>query len=188
MFELMDTYSQNAVIKVVGVGGGGGNAVDHMVAQSIEGVDFISANTDAQALRSAAGRTVLQLGSNITKGLGAGANPELGRQAALEDRERIEEVLAGADMVKIFPAARGGPAYMTNLKMVYPEVNLIPSGGISLETAADYIKAGACAVSGARNFFNYEQVGQFGVSWVTEQVAKYIEIVAQAKATAPPLP
>ncbi|KPK38407.1 MAG: cell division protein FtsZ [Gammaproteobacteria bacterium SG8_47] len=108
MFELMDTYSQSAVIKVVGVGGGGGNAVDHMVAQSIEGVDFISANTDAQALRNAAGRTVLQLGSNITKGLGAGANPDLGRQAALEDRERIEEVLAGADMVFITAGMGGG--------------------------------------------------------------------------------
>ncbi len=108
MFELMDTYSQNAVIKVVGVGGGGGNAVDHMVAESIEGVDFISANTDAQALRNAAGRTVLQLGSTITKGLGAGANPDLGRQAALEDRERIEEVLAGADMVFITAGMGGG--------------------------------------------------------------------------------
>ena len=108
MFELMDTYSQNAEIKVVGVGGGGGNAVDHMVAESIEGVDFISANTDAQALRNAAGRTVLQLGSTITKGLGAGANPDLGRQAALEDRERIEEVLAGADMVFITAGMGGG--------------------------------------------------------------------------------
>ena len=82
MFELMDSYSQSAVIKVVGVGGGGGNAVEHMVSANIEGVDFICANTDAQALRNTSARTTLQLGSNITKGLGAGANPEVGRQAA----------------------------------------------------------------------------------------------------------
>ena len=87
MFELMDSYSQSAVIKVVGVGGGGGNAVEHMVSANIEGVDFICANTDAQALRNTSARTTLQLGSNITKGLGAGANPEVGRQAAMEDRD-----------------------------------------------------------------------------------------------------
>ena len=79
MFELMDTHSQNAVIKVIGVGGGGGNAVEHMVCESVEGVDFICANTDAQALQKSSSRTVLQIGSNITKGLGAGANPEVGR-------------------------------------------------------------------------------------------------------------
>ncbi len=83
MFELMDAYTQNAVIKVIGIGGGGGNAVQHMVSASIEGVDFICANTDAQALKNTSARTVLQLGSHITKGLGAGANPDMGRQAAL---------------------------------------------------------------------------------------------------------
>ena len=93
MFELMDAYTQGAVIKVVGVGGGGGNAVEHMVSQNIEGVDFIVANTDAQALKTSSARTVIQLGSNITKGLGAGADPELGRQAAIEDREWIIEVI-----------------------------------------------------------------------------------------------
>ena len=108
MFELMDSYSQNAVIKVVGVGGGGGNAVQHMVAADIEGVDFICANTDAQALRSTAARTVLQLGAGITKGLGAGANPDVGRDAATEDRERIAEVLEGADMVFITAGMGGG--------------------------------------------------------------------------------
>ncbi len=108
MFELMDSYSQNAVIKVVGVGGGGGNAVQHMVAADIEGVDFICANTDAQALRSTAARTVLQLGAGITKGLGAGANPDVGRDAAMEDRERIAEVLEGADMVFITAGMGGG--------------------------------------------------------------------------------
>ncbi len=108
MFELMDAYSQNAVIKVVGVGGGGGNAVNHMVDANIEGVDFICANTDAQALNNSRVRTLLQLGSNITKGLGAGTNPEVGRGAALEDRDRIQEALEGADMVFITAGLGGG--------------------------------------------------------------------------------
>jgi cell division protein FtsZ len=108
MFELVDSVPQNAVIKVVGVGGGGGNAVKHMIASSIEGVDFICANTDAQALTDIASRTVLQLGSGITKGLGAGANPDVGRQAALEDRDRIAEILRGADMVFITAGMGGG--------------------------------------------------------------------------------
>ncbi|MES9934859.1 MAG: cell division protein FtsZ [Sedimenticola sp.] len=108
MFELMDAYSQNAVIKVVGVGGGGGNAVHHMLNANIEGVDFICANTDAQALKNSEVRTLLQLGTNITKGLGAGANPEVGREAALEDRERVYEALTGADMVFITAGMGGG--------------------------------------------------------------------------------
>ncbi len=108
MFELMDNNNQSAVIKVVGVGGGGGNAVEHMVCQSIEGVDFVCANTDAQALDRASSRTVIQIGTHITKGLGAGANPEIGRQAAMEDRDRIEEVLSGADMVFITAGMGGG--------------------------------------------------------------------------------
>ena len=108
MFELMDTYSQSAVIKVVGVGGGGGNAVEHMVNKELEGVEFICANTDAQAIKNSSARTVLQLGGNITKGLGAGANPEIGRQAALEDRDRIAEVIEGADMIFITAGMGGG--------------------------------------------------------------------------------
>ena len=108
MFEIMDTHSQNAVIKVIGVGGGGGNAVNHMLSSDIEGVDFICANTDAQALRNSEIRTLLQLGSSITKGLGAGADPEVGRQAAMEDRDRIHEVLEGADMVFITAGMGGG--------------------------------------------------------------------------------
>lgn len=107
-FELIDTYTQNAVIKVIGVGGGGGNALEHMVANEIEGVDFICANTDAQALRKSAATTQLQLGTDITKGLGAGANPDVGRQAALEDRERVMEVISGADMVFITAGMGGG--------------------------------------------------------------------------------
>ncbi len=108
MFELVDNVPQSAVIKVIGVGGGGGNAVKHMIASDVEGVDFICANTDAQALTDITSKTVLQLGTGITKGLGAGANPEVGRQAALEDRERIAESLAGADMVFITAGMGGG--------------------------------------------------------------------------------
>jgi cell division protein FtsZ len=108
MFELVDNVPQNAVIKVVGVGGGGGNAVKHMIQNDVEGVDFVCANTDAQALKDIDARTVLQLGNNMTKGLGAGANPDIGRQAAMEDRERIAEVLRGADMVFITAGMGGG--------------------------------------------------------------------------------
>ena len=108
MFELMDTYGQQAVIKVVGVGGGGGNAVDHMVSAAIDGVEFINANTDSQALKRSQAKTILQLGANLTKGLGCGADPHIGRQAAVEDRERIAEVLAGADMVFITAGMGGG--------------------------------------------------------------------------------
>jgi cell division protein FtsZ len=108
MFELVDSVPQSAVIKVVGVGGGGGNAVDHMVSSEVEGVEFICANTDAQALSKLAARTVLHIGGELTKGLGAGANPEVGRSAALEDRDRIAEALSGADMVFITAGMGGG--------------------------------------------------------------------------------
>jgi cell division protein FtsZ len=108
MFELMDTYTQNAVIKVIGIGGGGGNAVQHMLGAKIDGVEFICANTDAQALKSCSARTIIQFGSNVTKGLGAGADPEKGRQAALEDRDRFMDVLEGADMVFITAGMGGG--------------------------------------------------------------------------------
>ncbi|MEM6580338.1 MAG: cell division protein FtsZ [Pseudomonadota bacterium] len=108
MFELIENIPSNAVIKVIGVGGGGGNAVKHMIANNVEGVDFICANTDAQALSDIQSKTVLQLGGDITKGLGAGANPEIGRAAAMEDRERIAEALQGADMVFITAGMGGG--------------------------------------------------------------------------------
>lgn len=108
MFELADDLQQSAIIKVIGVGGGGGNAVQHMVENHIEGVDFICANTDAQALRNIHSRSIIQLGNGLTKGLGAGANPEVGRQAAIEDRERIAEALAGADMVFVTAGMGGG--------------------------------------------------------------------------------
>ena len=108
MFELMDARRQNAIIKVIGVGGGGGNAVAHMVDAGIEGVDFVCANTDAQALQGARARTALQIGCNITKGLGAGSDPDIGRQAAMEDRDRIHEVIEGADMLFITAGMGGG--------------------------------------------------------------------------------
>ncbi|MBT8102667.1 MAG: cell division protein FtsZ [Gammaproteobacteria bacterium] len=108
MFELMDAHSSTAVIKVIGVGGGGGNAVAHMVDTGIEGVDFICANTDSQALKGSRVRTSLQIGCNITKGLGAGSDPDIGRQAAMEDRDRILEVIEGADMLFITAGMGGG--------------------------------------------------------------------------------
>ena len=108
MFELVDAASQAAVIKVIGVGGGGGNAVNHMLKAEIEGVDFICANTDAQALKASNAQNIIQLGNTITHGLGAGADPEVGRQSALEDRDRIEDVLGGADMIFITAGMGGG--------------------------------------------------------------------------------
>lgn len=108
MFELVDSVPQSAVIKVVGVGGGGGNAVNHMVTTELEGVEFICANTDAQALNNMSAKTALHIGGELTKGLGAGANPEIGRQAAVEDRERIASALSGADMVFITAGMGGG--------------------------------------------------------------------------------
>jgi cell division protein FtsZ len=108
MFELVENYTPSARIKVIGVGGGGGNAVAQMIDASIDGVEFIAANTDAQALRQFKGKTILQIGSSVTKGLGAGANPDVGREAALEDRERIAEMIDGADMLFITAGMGGG--------------------------------------------------------------------------------
>ena len=108
MFELVDNVPQSAVIKVIGVGGGGGNAVQHMLSCDVDGVEFICANTDAQALTGGGECSVLQLGGELTKGLGAGANPDIGRQAAMEDRERIADMLSGADLVFITAGMGGG--------------------------------------------------------------------------------
>jgi 2-dehydro-3-deoxyphosphogluconate aldolase/(4S)-4-hydroxy-2-oxoglutarate aldolase len=107
---------------------------------------------------------------------------------AFSATECLAALQAGADMVKVFPAALGGPKYMTNLKMVYPEINLIPSGGISLENAGDFIRCGASAISGARNFFDYAMVEQHGLGWVRDQVDRYKRIVTEARESAPPLP
>jgi cell division protein FtsZ len=108
MFEIIDTQPQAAVIKVIGVGGCGGNAVDHMIEQGVGGVEFICANTDSQAMQRSQAKIQLQLGTNITRGLGAGANPEIGREAALEDRERIAELIDGADMLFVTAGMGGG--------------------------------------------------------------------------------
>jgi cell division protein FtsZ len=108
MFEIMEAESQDAVIKVIGVGGCGGNAVDHMIEQGVQGVEFIVINTDAQALKRSRARTQLQIGANITKGLGAGAKPSVGQAAAEEDRERIREMIEGANMVFITAGMGGG--------------------------------------------------------------------------------
>lgn len=108
MFEIIDSYTQEAVIKVIGVGGGGGNAVSHMLHENLEGVDFVCANTDLQALNKSGVSALLPIGSDLTKGLGAGANPQVGQQAALEDRDRIREQLQGADMVFITAGMGGG--------------------------------------------------------------------------------
>ncbi len=108
MFEIMEAQTQDAVIKVIGVGGCGGNAVDHMIEQGVQGVEFIAINTDAQALKRSKARTQLQIGANITKGLGAGAKPSVGQAAAEEDRERIKELISGANMVFITAGMGGG--------------------------------------------------------------------------------
>jgi len=101
--------------------------------------------------------------------------------------ECLAAMQAGADMIKVFPAALGGPRYMTHLCMVFPEINLIPSGGISLENASEYIECGACAISGSRNFLDRSMVEQHGLNWVTDRIAQYIAIVAKAKGSAHPL-
>ncbi|WP_192483270.1 MULTISPECIES: cell division protein FtsZ [Cysteiniphilum] len=108
MFEISESLTDNAVIKVIGVGGGGGNAVEHMLIQNIEGVEFICANTDSQALKNSSARHAIQIGNELTKGLGAGANPEVGKRAAQEDRARIQQALEGADMVFITAGMGGG--------------------------------------------------------------------------------
>ena len=108
LFELEEMDVQDAVIKVIGVGGCGGNAVDHMINEGMTGVEFLAVNTDAQALRRNQAPIQLQIGTNVTKGLGAGAKPEIGREAALEDRERIAEVIDGADMLFITAGMGGG--------------------------------------------------------------------------------
>ncbi|MBA2709069.1 MAG: cell division protein FtsZ [Tatlockia sp.] len=120
MFELTESQQDNAVIKVVGVGGGGGNAVEHMVAEKIDDVEFICANTDAQALKNSNAKIHIQLGDALTKGLGAGANPKIGREAAEEDRERIKEILIGADMVFITAGMGGGTG--TGAAPVFAEI------------------------------------------------------------------
>ena len=120
MFEILDSQSQEAVIKVIGVGGCGGNAVDHMIKKGVEGVEFICANTDAQALSRNKSERTVQLGAQITKGLGAGANPGVGREAAIEDREVIAEIIDGADMIFLTAGMGGGTG--TGAAPIFAEV------------------------------------------------------------------
>mgnify|MGYP000022275559 CR=1 FL=1 len=107
-FEPVGSQGDDALIKVIGIGGGGGNAVEHMLRENIEGVHFVAVNTDAQALRNSGAETTIQIGANITKGLGAGANPDVGREAALENRDEIRQMLTGSDMVFIAAGMGGG--------------------------------------------------------------------------------
>ena len=107
---------------------------------------------------------------------------------AFSATEVFNAMRAGATMVKIFPGALGGPKYMTNLKMVFPEVNLIPSGGITPENAGEFIRCGACAVSGARTFMDFDKIEREGLISVTNQVKKFIDIIAEAKKDIPPIP
>src|SRR5262249_42863380 len=133
MFEIMDAQSQEAVIKVVGVGGCGGNAVDHMITEGVRGVEFISANTDVQALKRTQAKVQLQLGTNITKGLGAGANPEIGRQAAVEDRDRIAEAIAGADMLFVTAGMGGGTGTgaAPGVAEIAKDLNILTGAGVT---------------------------------------------------------
>ena len=157
MFELMDAYSQNAVIKVLGVGGGGGNAVAHMVRSGIEGVDFICANTDAQALKSAKAKTALQIGCNITKGLGAGADPDVGRQAAMEDRDRIHEVIEGTDMLFVTAGMGGGTGTGAApvVAQVAKELGILTVAVVTKPFAMEGIKRAAVAEQGIAELGRY---------------------------------
>lgn len=163
------------------------------ISKEFEGKLYLAAGTvlDAAAARAAiaAGARILVSPAVVPEVIAtAGRYGAACYSGAFTATECLAAMQAGADMVKIFPAALGGPAYMTNLKMVYPDIDLIPSGGISPENAGEFIRSGACAISGARNFFDREMVKRNGPEWITARVRQYIEIVAQAKATARPLP
>ncbi len=175
MFELMDSYSQNAVIKVLGVGGGGGNAVQHMVEADIEGVEFICANTDAQALTSMNSRTTLQLGSSITKGLGAGANPDIGRQAAMEDRDRIHEVIAGADMLFITAGMGGGTGTGAApvVAQVAKELGILTVAVVTKPFPFEGGKRGAVAERGLK------ELGQYVDSLITIPNEKLLSVLGK---------
>jgi len=157
MFELVDAANQAAVIKVIGVGGGGGNAVEHMLGAKIEGVEFICANTDAQALRSSTARTILQLGANVTKGLGAGADPGVGRQAALEDRDRIMDVLEGSDMVFITAGMGGGTGTGAApiVAQVAKEMNILTVAVVTKPFTFEGRKRGTIASDGITELSQY---------------------------------
>jgi cell division protein FtsZ len=155
MFELMDSFSQSAIIKVLGVGGGGGNAVSHMVQAGLEGVDFICINTDAQALKHSKVRTALQIGCNITKGLGAGADPEVGRQAAMEDRDRIIELIEGCDMLFITAGMGGGTGAAPVVAQVAKELGILTVAVVTRPFEMEGNKRGRVADQGMLELSKY---------------------------------
>ena len=157
MFELVDAANQAAVIKVIGVGGGGGNAVNHMLKAEIEGVDFICANTDAQALKASKARNLIQLGNGITHGLGAGADPEIGRQSALEDRDRIMDVLEGADMIFITAGMGGGTGTGAApiVAQVAKEMGILTVAVVTKPFSFEGRKRGEVANNGIRDLSQY---------------------------------
>jgi len=175
MFELVDATNQAAVIKVIGVGGGGGNAVQHMLGANIEGVEFICANTDSQALKNSGAKTVLQLGSNMTKGLGAGADPEVGRQAALEDRDRLMDVLDGSDMIFITAGMGGGTGTGAApiVAQVAKEMGILTVAVVTRPFAFEGKKRGAVAEEGI------VELSQFVDSLITIPNEKLLSVLGR---------
>jgi cell division protein FtsZ len=175
MFELVDAANQTAIIKVIGVGGGGGNAVEHMLSANIDGVEFICANTDAQALKNSTARTILQLGGNVTKGLGAGADPDIGRQAALEDRDRIMDVLDDSDMVFITAGMGGGTGTGAApiVAQVAKEMGILTVAVVTRPFAFEGKKRGAIADEGIR------ELSQFVDSLITIPNEKLLSVLGR---------
>ncbi len=176
MFEIVDNEPQTAIIKVMGVGGGGGNAIKNMMLAGIEGVEFICANTDSQALANCGVRTVLQLGPNITKGLGAGANPEVGREAALEDRERIQEVIEGTDMLFLTAGMGGGTGTgaVPVVAQIAREMGILTVAVVTKPFPFEGKKRMAYAEQGI------EQLGQYVDSLITVPNAKLLGVMGKS--------
>ncbi len=175
MFELVDAANQAAVIKVIGVGGGGGNALQHMLTANMDGVEFICANTDAQALKNSTAKTMLQLGVNMTKGLGAGANPDVGRQAALEDRDRIMDILEGSDMVFITAGMGGGTGTGAApiVAQVAKEMGILTVAVVTRPFAFEGKKRAAVADQGI------EELSQFVDSLITIPNEKLLSVLGR---------
>ncbi|MHB8863314.1 MAG: bifunctional 4-hydroxy-2-oxoglutarate aldolase/2-dehydro-3-deoxy-phosphogluconate aldolase [Pirellulaceae bacterium] len=171
----------------------GALAAIESIAQAFEGRLWVAAGT---VLDAATAREVILHGGSLI--VNPAVIPEVIEVAnryvvpvysgAFTATECLQAMRAGAAMVKIFPATLGGPKYMTNLRMVFPDLNLIPSGGVNLDNAAEFIRCGACAVSGARTFMNREKIAVEGLGWITRQVARYVELIAEAKQDLPELP
>ncbi len=175
MFELVDAANQAAVIKVIGVGGGGGNALQHMLTANMDGVEFICANTDAQALKNSTAKTMLQLGVNMTRGLGAGANPDVGRQAALEDRDRIMDILEGSDMVFITAGMGGGTGTGAApiVAQVAKEMGILTVAVVTRPFAFEGKKRAAVADQGI------EELSQFVDSLITIPNEKLLSVLGR---------